>query len=78
MFKLFRVTIRFKRVLSNRGGRFLTVYHKGAPVNGKVISNNLLYSKVQRARDGKMFYIKNWSVSLVCADHRVHFLSGDC
>lgn len=76
MLHLIRVSIRFNRVLKNRGGRFLTVYRGGSMINGKVLSTNPLYAKVQRASDGQVFRVKNWSVKFVCADHLIHTETG--
>ena len=76
MLHLVRISLRFNRVLKNRGGRFLTVYRKGEKINGKVLSTNPLYAKVQRASDGQVFRVKNWSVSFVCADHLIHTQNG--
>lgn len=78
MIKLFKVSIVFNRTFKNRGGRFLTVYDKtGKPVNGKVLSSNLLFAKVQLARDPKtVVRVKNWSVKFVCADHFIHTVNG--
>jgi hypothetical protein len=73
MFKLFKVSLKFNRALKNRGGRFLTVYQKGQKVNGKVLTTNPFYAKVQSARTGKVLFVKNWSVSFVVADHKVIF-----
>jgi hypothetical protein len=73
MIKLFKISIKFNKALKNRGGRFLAVYTKEGMVNGKVLTNNLVYSKVQRARDGKVFYVKNWMVHFVVADHKAIF-----
>jgi hypothetical protein len=72
MFHLVRISIRFNRVLKNRGGRFLTVYRQGDKLNGKVLSTNPFYAKIQRASDGQVFRVKNWSVRFVCADHLIH------
>jgi len=79
MFHLVRISIRFNRVLKNRGGRFLTVYHKGInrSINGKVLSTNPFYAKIQRASDGQVFRVKNWSVRFVCADHLIHLQNGE-
>ena len=76
MLHLIRVSIRFNRVLKNRGGRFLTVYRGGSKINGKVLSTNPLYAQVQRASDGQVFRVKNWSVKFVCADHLIHTETG--
>lgn len=75
MFKFIKVSIRFNRVLSNRGGRFLSIYSKGNKYNGKVLTSNPLYAKVQLSRTGpnRIVYVKNWSVSFVIADHKAHF-----
>lgn len=72
MFHLVRISVRFNRVLKNRGGRFLTVYRQGDKLNGKVLSTNPFYAKIQRASDGQVFRVKNWSVRFVCADHLIH------
>jgi hypothetical protein len=78
MIKLFKVSIVFNRTFKNRGGRFLTVYDKtGKPVNGKVLSSNILFAKVQLARDPKtVIRVKNWSIKFVCADHVIHTQHG--
>jgi hypothetical protein len=73
MFNIFRITIKFNKALKNRGGRFLSVYTKQGMINGKVLTNNIAYAKIQRAKDGKVFYVKNWSVYLVFADHKAFF-----
>jgi hypothetical protein len=75
MLRLFRVSLRFNGVLKHRGGRFLTVYRRGERVNGKVIKVNPLFATVQRAQDGKVFTVKNWSIKFVCADHQIHTTS---
>jgi hypothetical protein len=79
MLHLVRISLRFNRVLKNRGGRFLTVYHKGIDrnINGKVLSTNPFYAKIQRASDGQVFRVKNWSVRFVCADHLIHLQNGE-
>lgn len=76
MFRLFKVSIRFNSVLKNRGGRFLTVYSKGQRVNGKVLTTNPIFAKVQRATDQRVIYVKNWKVNFVCADHLIHLENG--
>jgi len=37
-----------------------------------VLSTNPFYAKIQRASDGQVFRVKNWSVRFVCADHLIH------
>ena len=76
MLHLVRISLRFNRVLKNRGGRFLTVRSRDQRINGKVLSTNPLYAKVQRASDGQVFRVKNWSVRFVCADHLIHTQNG--
>jgi hypothetical protein len=76
MINLFKVSIKFNSVLKNRGGRFLTVYSKGSRVNGKVLTTNPIFAKVQRAQDQKVVYVKNWKVNFVCADHLIHTEKG--
>ena len=76
MFNLIKISIKFNKVLSNRGGRFLSIYAKGVKYNGKVLTSNPLYAKVQRASDGQVFRVKNWSVRFVCADHLIHTQNG--
>lgn len=71
--KLLTITFKFNKALKNRGGRFLSVYTKDGMVNGKVLTNNIFYAKVQRAKDGKIFRVKNWSISFVVADHKAIF-----
>lgn len=75
MFNIIKVSIRFNKVLSNRGGRFLSIYSKGKKYNGKVLTSNPFYAKVQLARTGpnRIVYVKNWSISFVVADYRAHF-----
>lgn len=78
MFKFIKVSIRFNRVLSNRGGRFLSIYAKGKKYNGKVLTSNPFYAKVQLSRTGpnRIVYVKNWSVSFVIADHAAFFANS--
>jgi hypothetical protein len=72
--RIIKVSIKFNRILSKRGGRFLTVYNgKGEKINGKVLTTRLFWAKVQHARGGKVEWIKNYKVDLVVADHKVHF-----
>lgn len=72
--RIIKVSIKFNKVLSNRGGRFLTVYNgKGEKINGKVLTTKFLFAKIQHARGGKTEWVKNWKVDLVVADHAVHF-----
>jgi hypothetical protein len=71
MINIFKVTFKFNKELKGRGGRFLSVYTAKDRINGKVLHNNILFARVQRARDGKIFYVKNWSISFVVADHKL-------
>jgi hypothetical protein len=72
--RIVKVSIKFNRILSNRGGRFLTVYNgKGEKINGKVLTTRLFWAKVQHAKSGKTEWVKNYKVDLVVADHSVHF-----
>lgn len=72
--KLFKISIKFNRLLSNRGGRFLTVYNtKGEKINGKVLTTRLLWAKIQHAKTGKTQWVKNWNARVLVADHEVFF-----
>ena len=52
--KLIKISLKFNKVLSNRGGRFLTVYNaKGEKINGKVLTTRFFWAKVQHAKTGK-------------------------
>jgi nitrous oxidase accessory protein NosD len=74
MIKLFKVSIKFNRILGNRGGRFLSIYDKtGKKINGKVLTNAFLMVKFQHAKTGKTQWVRNWNMQLVVADHVVHF-----
>ncbi len=70
--KLIKISLKFNKVLSNRGGRFLTVYNaKGEKINGKVLTTRFFFAKVQHAQTGKTEWIKNWQARVVVADHEV-------
>ena len=72
--RIFKISIKFNRALSNRGGRFLTVYNaKGEKINGKVLTTRFLWAKIQHAKTGKVEWIKNWKVQVLVADHEVIF-----
>jgi hypothetical protein len=72
--KLIKISLKFNKVLSNRGGRFLTVYNaKGEKINGKVLTTKFFWAKVQHAQSGKTEWIKNWKINLVVADHAVEY-----
>jgi hypothetical protein len=72
--RIIKVSIKFNRILSNRGGRFLTVYNgKGEKINGKVLTTRLFWAKVQHAKTKQTTWVKNYKVDLVVADHSVHF-----
>jgi hypothetical protein len=72
--RIIKVSIKFNRILSNRGGRFLTVYNgKGEKINGKVLTTWLFWAKVQHAKTKQTTWVKNYKVDLVVADHSVHF-----
>lgn len=74
MVKLLKVSVKFNRILGNRGGRFLSIYNsQGKRINGKVLTNAFLWVKFQHASTGKVEWVKNWNVNLVVADHSVHF-----
>lgn len=75
MFKYIKISLKFNRVLSNRGGRFLSIYSKGKKYNGKVLTSNPFYATVQLSRTGpnRIVKVRNWSVSFVIADHKAHF-----
>jgi hypothetical protein len=78
MIQLFKVSIVFNRTFKNRGGRFLTVYGANRKrYNGKVLSSNPFYAKIQLASDPKtVVRVKNWTVRFVCADHLIHTKDG--
>lgn len=72
--RIFKISLKFNKVLSGRGGRFLTVYNaKGEKINGKVLTTRLFFAKVQHAKTGKTEWIKNWKINLVVADHAVEY-----
>jgi hypothetical protein len=72
--RIFKISIKFNSYLSNRGGRFLTIYDtKGKKINGKVLTTRFLWAKVQHAKTGKTQWVKNWQARVVVADHEVLF-----
>jgi hypothetical protein len=72
--KLFKISIKFNHLLSNRGGRFLTVYNaKGEKINGKVLTTRLLWANIQHAKTGKTQWVRNWNTRVLVADHEVFF-----
>jgi hypothetical protein len=72
--RIIKVSIKFNRILSNRGGRFLTVYNgKGEKINGKVLTTWLFWAKVQHAKTKQTEWVKNYKVDLVVADKAVYF-----
>ena len=72
--KLITISIKFNRILSNRGGRFLSIYDsKGKRINGKILKTRWLIAKFQEAQTGETYWIKNWKANIVVADHQVHF-----
>jgi hypothetical protein len=72
--KLIKISLKFNKVLSNRGGRFLTVYNaKGEKINGKVLTTRFFLAKIQHAKTGKTEWIKNWKVQLVVTDHTLQY-----
>lgn len=72
--RIIKLSIKFDRILSGRSGRFLTVYNgKGEKINGKVLTTRFFWAKIQHAKSGKTEWVKNWNLSLVVADHAVHF-----
>jgi hypothetical protein len=72
--RIVKVSIKFNKILSNRGGRFLTIYNgKGEKINGKVLTTRLFWAKIQHARGGKTEWVKNWKVSLVVTDHSLQY-----
>jgi nitrous oxidase accessory protein NosD len=74
MIKLAKVSIKFNRILGNRGGRFLSIYNsKGKKINGKVLTNAFFMVKFQHAKTGEVQWVKNWNMQLVIADNVVYF-----
>lgn len=74
MIKLFSVSVKFNRILGNRGGRFLSIYDgQGKRINGKVLTNRFFWVKFKHARTGKVEWVKNYNVAVVVADHQVLF-----
>lgn len=72
--RIIKLSIKFDRILSGRSGRFLTVYNgKGEKINGKVLTTRFFWAKIQHAKSSKTEWVKNWNLSLVVADHAVHF-----
>jgi hypothetical protein len=69
MKSIIRFSIHFNKVFQKRGGRFLTVYHKGLPVNGKVLATNPIWATIQRADNQKLVRVLNFKVVCVNADH---------
>jgi hypothetical protein len=78
MIKLFKVSLVFNRTFKNRGGRFITVYDNNRKAfNGKVLTSNVFFARIQLARDPKtVIRVKNWSVKFVCADHFIWTTNG--
>jgi len=75
MFKAIKAALENKAALSNRQGRFLTVYldnwtHK----NGKVLKAGYLRSTVQLAY-GPIIKVKNRDIVLLAADRTVKALN---
>ena len=71
MFGLFKKMVQGKKVLGNRGGRFLTVYlGNGKYKNGKVLKVGYIKTKVQLAGGGVVL-VSNRNIDLVVADHDV-------
>ena len=71
--KLIKISLKFNKVLSGRGGRFLTVYNaKGEKINGKVLTTRFFLAKIQHAKTGKTEWVRNWKIDLVVTDHSVH------
>ena len=75
MFKAIKAALENKAALSNRQGRFLTVYldnwtHK----NGKVLKAGYLRSTVQLAY-GPIIKVKNRNIILLAADRTVKALN---
>lgn len=69
MFGLFKKMVQGKKVLGNRGGRFLTVYlGNGKYKNGKVLKAGYIHSKIQLSR-GVVIKVANRNIDLVAADH---------
>ena len=72
--RIVKISLKFNKVLSNRGGRFLTVYNaKGEKINGKVLTTRFFLAKIQHAKTGKIEWIKNWKVQLVVTDHTLQY-----
>lgn len=67
-----------KKALSNREGRFLTVYlHNGKRTNGKVLKPGYLSSTVQVASTGAVIKLKNTDIRFTIADHVMFSASGE-
>lgn len=76
--KLIKALRNNKKALSNRDGRFLTVYlNNGKRTNGKVIKAGYLESKVQVASTGSVIKVKNSDIRFTIADHTMISASGE-
>ena len=72
--RIFKISIKFNTLFTNRGGRFLSIYDtKGNRINGKILKTRFLVAKFQDARTKETYWIKNWKASVLVADHQVHF-----
>ena len=75
MIKLIKAALENKAALSNRQGRFLTVYlDNWTRKNGKVLKAGYLNSTVQLAY-GPVIKVKNRDIVLLAADRTVKALN---
>lgn len=74
LFAAVKKAVAGKSILSNRQGRFLTIYlENGQRKNGKVLQPGYLSSTVQLAY-GPVIKVKNSAMLLVSADHKVQLV----